>query len=67
MLLNALVVALAHPSVLSFLDPCTCKQIIVIMKIWKAPNKWFKALNKHYITHIMHIKVENVFCKLSNS
>ena len=67
MLLNALVVALADPSVLSFLDLCTCKQIIVIKKFCKAPTQQFKALNKHYITHIMHIKVENVICKLSNS
>ena len=67
MLLNALVVALADPSVLSFLDPCTCKKIIVIKKFCKAPTQQFKARNKHYITHIMHIKVENVICKLSNS
>ena len=30
------------------------------MEICKAPTLWLKALNKHSITHIMYIKMENV-------
>ena len=34
--------------------------IIIIMEIYKAPSLRLKALNKHSITHIMYIEMENV-------
>ena len=34
--------------------------IIIIMDICNAPTLRFKALNKHSITHIMYIEMENV-------
>ena len=34
--------------------------VIIVMEICKAPTLRFKALNKHSITHIMYIEVENV-------
>ena len=34
--------------------------IIIIMEICKAPTLRLKALNKHSITHIMYIEMENV-------
>ena len=34
--------------------------IMIIMEICKAPPLRLKALNKHSITHIMYIKMENV-------
>ena len=30
------------------------------MEIYKAPTLWLKSLNKHSITHMMYIKMENV-------
>ena len=30
------------------------------MEICKAPTPWLKVLNKHSITHIMYIEMENV-------
>ena len=34
--------------------------IIIILEIFKAPTLRLKALNKHSITHIMYIEMENV-------
>ena len=34
--------------------------IIIIMEICKAPTQRLKALNKHNITHIMYIEMENL-------
>ena len=34
-------------------------QTIIIMEIRKAPTLRLRALNKHNITHIMYIKMEN--------
>ena len=34
--------------------------IIIIIEICKAPTLRLKALNKHSITHIIYIKMENV-------
>ena len=34
--------------------------IIIIMEICKAPTLRLKALNKHSITHVMYIEMENV-------
>ena len=34
--------------------------IIVIMEICKAPTLRLRVLNKHSITHIMYVEMENV-------
>ena len=36
---------------------------LIIMEICKAPTLRFKALNKHSITHIVYIEMENVIRK----
>ena len=41
--------------------------IIIIMEICKAPTLQLKALNKHNITHIMYIEMENVISSLTKS
>ena len=35
-------------------------QIIILIKICNAPTLRLKALNKHRITHVMYIEMENV-------
>ena len=37
------------------------------MEICKAPTLRFKALNKHNITHVMDIEMENVISNLTES
>ena len=37
--------------------------LLIIMEICKAPTLRLKALNKHSITHIMYIEMENVITK----
>ena len=39
--------------------------IIIIMEICKAPTMRLKALNKHNVTHIMYIEMENVIINLT--
>ena len=41
------------------------KYKIIIMEICKAPTLRLKALNKHNITHIMYIEMENIISNLS--
>ena len=41
--------------------------MIIIMEICNAPTLLLKALNKHNITHIMYIEVENVISNLTKS
>ena len=41
--------------------------IIMIMKIFKTPTMRPKALNKHNMTHIMYIEMENVNNNLTRS
>ena len=40
---------------------------IVIMEICKVPILRLKALNKHNITYIMYIEMENVISNLTKS
>ena len=39
--------------------------IIIIMDIFKAPILRLKALNKHDMTHIMYIEMENITSSLA--
>ena len=41
--------------------------IIIIMTICKAPTLRLKALNKHSVTHIMYIEMENVISNLTEA
>ena len=41
--------------------------IIIIMEIYKVPTLWLKAMNKHSITHIMHIKIKKIISNLTKS
>ena len=43
------------------------KGAIIIMEICKAPTMRLKALNKHSVTHIMYIEMENVISNLTKS
>ena len=42
----------------------TIHSVTIIMEICKAPTLRLKALNKHSITHIMYIEMENVISNL---
>ena len=42
-------------------------KMIIIMEICKEPTLQLKALNKHNITHIMYVKMENVISNLTKS
>ena len=54
-------------------DSCFVSLIIIIttttivVKICKAPTLWLKALNKHNITHIVYIEMENVISNLTRN
>ena len=37
------------------------------MDIWKAPTLQLKALNKHNVTHIKYIEMENVTSNLTKA
>ena len=39
--------------------------MIIIMEIYKAPTLRLKAQNKHNITHIVYIEMENVIRNVS--
>ena len=39
----------------------------MIMEICKVPTLWLKVLNKHSITHIMYIEMENVIRKTKHN
>ena len=41
--------------------------VIIIMEIYKVPTLRLKAMNKHNMTHIMYIKMENVISNLTKS
>ena len=41
--------------------------IMIIMEICKAPTLRIKALNKHNVTHIMYIEMENVTINLTKA
>ena len=41
--------------------------IIIIMEICKAPTMRLKALNKHNVTHIMYIEMNNGISNLTKN
>ena len=46
---------------------CVLSLIIIIMEICKAPTLQLKVLNKHNVTHIMYIEMENGIHSLAKS
>ena len=54
-------------SVLNVISVTSFDLIIIIMEICKAPTPQLKALNKHNVTHIMYIEMENVISSLTKT